>query len=217
MKRSVTTAVGAAVIAMLGASSTAQAALINFTVTAIDGTPGYVGTTLDQSISVNVDTSILLVSEVGAGDSSGLTPGVDTVSLSPTDIVYGAGTGPSALAGSGLTKSWTGDNGDVFVETLTAVDSINRLTPDQVIVHLSGTVSDSQRLFVDTPAFFVLNATQFDGGGTATSVTFTNSAGAVTTPSVPEPSTWVMMTLGFGVLGYAAFRRREANVAALFA
>jgi PEP-CTERM motif len=215
MKRSVITALGAAVIAMLGASSAAQAALINFTVTAIDGTPGYVGTTLDQSISVNVDTSILLVSEVGAGDSSGLTPGDDTVSLSPTDIVYGAGTGPSALSGSGLTKSWTGDNGDVFVETLTAVDSINRLTPDQVIVHLSGTVSDSQGLFVDTPAFFVLNATQFDGGGTATSVTFTNSAGAVT-PSAPEPSTWVMMTLGFGVLGYAAFRRREANVAALF-
>jgi PEP-CTERM motif len=103
----------------------------------------------------------------------------------------------------------------VFVETLTAVDSINRLTPDQVIVHLSGTVSDSQGLFVDTPAFFVLNATQFDGVGTATSVTFTNSTGAVT-PSVPEPSTWVMMTLGFGVLGYAAFRRRGANVAALF-
>ena len=85
----------------------------------------------------------------------------------------------------------------------------------QVIVHLSGTVSDSQGLFVDTPAFFVLNATQFDGGGTATSVTFTNSAGAVAA-SVPEPSTWVMVTLGFGVLGYAAFRRREANVAALF-
>ncbi len=87
---------------------------------------------------------------VGAGDNSGLTPGVDTVSLSPTDIVYGAGTGPSALPGSGLTKSWTGDIGDVFVETLTAVDSIDRLTPDQVIVDLSGTVSDSQRLFVDT-------------------------------------------------------------------
>jgi hypothetical protein len=215
MKRSVGTAVGAAVIAMLGASSAAQAALIDFTVTAIGGTPGYVGTTLDQSTALDVDISILLVSEVGAGDDSGLTPGVDTLSLSPTDIVYGAGTGPSALPGSGLTKSWTGDNGDVFVETLTAVDSINRLTADQVIVHLSGTVSDSQGLFVDTPAFFVLNATQFDGVGTATSMTFTNSAGAVT-PSVPEPSTWVMMTLGFGVLGYAAFRRRGANIAALF-
>ena len=75
MKRSVIAALGAAVIAMLGASSAAQAALINFTVTAIDGTPGYVGTTLDQSISLDVDTSILLVSEVGPGDVSGLTPG----------------------------------------------------------------------------------------------------------------------------------------------
>jgi PEP-CTERM motif len=212
MKRSVITAVGAAVIAMLGASSAAQAALINFTVTAIGGTPTYTGPTLDQSTAVDVDTSILLVSEVGAGDDSGLTPGVDTVTLVPTDIVYGAGTGPGALPGSGLTKSWTGDNGDVFVETLTAVDSINRLTPDQVIVHLSGTVSDSQGLFVDTPAPFVLNATQFEGVGSATSVTFTNSAGAVT-PSIPEPSTWAMMTLGFGALGYAGFRRRNANIA----
>ena len=87
LKRSVITAVGAAVIAMLGASSAAQAALINFTVTAIDGTPGYVGTTLDQSISLDVDTSILLVSEVGDGDNSGLSP-QDTVTLVPTDIVY---------------------------------------------------------------------------------------------------------------------------------
>ena len=39
MKRSVITAVGAAVIAMLGASSAAQAALINFTVTGFRGRP----------------------------------------------------------------------------------------------------------------------------------------------------------------------------------
>jgi hypothetical protein len=89
--------------------------------------------------------------------------------------------------------SWTGDNNDVFTETLTTVASIDRSTLDQVIVHFSGTVSDSLHLFMDTPAFFVLNATQFDGGGTATTVTFTNSAGAVTRSTVPEPSTWVMM------------------------
>ena len=72
-------------------------------------------------------------------------------------------------------------------------------------------VSDTDNLFVDTPALFVVNATQFGGVGTGTSATFTNTAGAVT-PTVPEPSTWVMMALGFGALGYAAIRKahREA-------
>jgi hypothetical protein len=29
--------------------------------------------------------------------------------------------------------------------------------------------------------------------------------------SVPEPSTWAMMVLGFAGLGYAAFRRAKAR------
>jgi len=36
--------------------------------------------------------------------------------------------------------------------------------------------------------------------------------GTVTTSSVPEPSTWAMLTLGFAGLGYAAFRRRKTNM-----
>jgi hypothetical protein len=215
MKRSVIAASGAAVIAMLAASSAAQAALIDFTVTAVDGTPSYTGTTLDQSTAVDVDTSILLVTEVDPNDASGLTAGVDTVSLSPTDIVYGAGTGPMTLTGASIvTKSWTGDNGDSFTETLNEVDSINRMTPNQIIVQLSGTVSDTGKLFVDVPAFFVLNATQFGGVGTVTSVSFTDTT--TTTGVIPEPSTWAMMALGFGALGYAGFRRRGANIGARF-
>ncbi len=71
---------------------------------------------------------------------------------------------------------------------------------------------------MDTPAFFVLNATQFSGVGTATTVTLTNTAttNTATTGVIPEPSTWVTMALGFGALGYAASRRRKANIAALF-
>lgn len=219
MKRSALAPLGAAVIAMLGASSAAEAAMINFTLATIDGTPTYSsGDTLDQSTALDFDDALLVVSEVGPNDNaSGLIPGEFNVSIAPTNISYGGGTGPMTLPAS-VTESWTGDNGDVFTETLTEVDSIDRLTLDQIIVHLSGTVSDSDLLFVNTPAFLVINATQFDGVGSGTSVTFTDSAGAVTvTPSIPESSTWVMMALGFGALGYAAFRRREANVAALFA
>ena len=210
MKRFVVTTLGAAAIGLVGASSAAQAAMINFTVTALDGTPTYTGTSLDQSSAIDLDTALLLVTEVLDGDNSGLSP-FGTVTLDPVKVVYGDGTGPGTLPGSGLTKSWTGDNGDMFAETLTAIDSISRATPDQIIVHLSGTVSDSQRLFVDTPAFFVLNATQFGGAGTVTSISFTSTA-VTGAGGVPEPSTWIMAALGFGALGYAAASRRRNAV-----
>jgi hypothetical protein len=41
---------------------------------------------------------------------------------------------------------------------------------------------------------------------------FTNATGVA--PSIPEPSTWAMVALGFGALGYVVSRRRKANLAA---
>jgi hypothetical protein len=41
---------------------------------------------------------------------------------------------------------------------------------------------------------------------TSTKNAFEFSLGA-SAPGTPEPSTWVMMTLGFAGLGYTAFRR----------
>lgn len=204
----------AAVIAMLGAGSAAQAAMINFTLATIDGTPTYSGgATLDVSSSLDFDEAFLVVSEVGPDNASGLIPGGFNVTISPSDISYGGGMGPTTLPVS-VIETWTGDNNDMFTEKLTEVDSINRLTLDQIIVNLSGTVSDSDGLFVNTPAFLVVNATQFGGPGTGTSAMFTSTAGAVI-PTIPESSTWVMMTLGFGALGCAGFRRRMADGAML--
>ena len=34
----------------------------------------------------------------------------------------------------------------------------------------------------------------------------------VSMTSVPEPSTWAMMLVGFGLLGYASFRRRRTAI-----
>ena len=143
MKRSTVAALGSGVIAVLGASSAAQAATIGFTVTTIDGTPTYVGPSLDQSTSLDFDNSILLVTEVDPGDASGLTPGVGTVTLTPTNIVYGNDTGPMTLSGPDIvTKTWTGASGDLFTETLNQVDFINRSVVNQIIVSLSGTLSE---------------------------------------------------------------------------
>ena len=66
--------------------------------------------------------------------------------------------------------------------------------------------------FVDTPVSLTLSATQDGGPGNIITVSFTNATGVA--PSIPEPSTWAMVALGFGALGYAASRRRKANLAA---
>lgn len=39
--------------------------------------------------------------------------------------------------------------------------------------------------------------------------------GGIGTPPIPEPATWAMMIAGFGLVGFAARRRRESSVRAL--
>lgn len=36
-----------------------------------------------------------------------------------------------------------------------------------------------------------------------------NFAGSINAPAIPEPASWAMMIIGFGVVGYAARRRRQ--------
>ena len=100
--------------------------------------------------------------------------------------------------------------GDVFTETLTTVAAINRAVTDQIGLKLTGTVSDSGGSFMNVPVTLNLTASESSG---LIDVEFTNATTSVT-PSIPEPSTWVMMALGFGALGYAAFRRRMAMLSA---
>jgi PEP-CTERM motif len=216
MKRSVIAALSAAVITMLGGSSAAEAATIDFGVTAFDGSITFLGgPSLDQSTTLDLDLAGLAVIEISPGDESGLAL-FDTVSLaamtSPpsSQIIYTSGLGP---LGADVTLSWVGlVNGalDHFTETLTTVTSINRATTDQIGLKLTGTVIDSGGLFFNAPVLLSLTASQ---AGAAIQVGFTNTS-SVVTPSAPEPSTWVMMALGFGALGYAGFRRRMAVLSA---
>src|ERR1700722_9082509 len=219
MKPSVVAALGAALIAMLAAGAATEAATVNFGVAAFDGSILFVGTSLDQSTVLDLDLSFLIVNEVGADDASGLDL-FDSINLSAMtsppsrQIIYGSGTGPGSL-GADVILSWpvgAGPAVDTFTETLTTVVSINRGTTDEIGLQLTGTLSDTAGDFEDTPILLSLTASQ---SGPTVGVEFTNMTSAVT-PSAPEPSTWVMMALGFGALGYAGFRRGNANTAALF-
>lgn len=201
----------AAVVATFGLSSASHAAVINFAVSVLDGAGlGFTGPSLNASTAFNFDGASLLVSAIGPGDQSGLVafPGTpSSVTLSPTDLVYGAGTGSAPLA-TDLIKSWTGSDGNVFTETLTSVESINRGTANAITVYLVGTVSDTYGLFADTPVHFILSANQVGGPGTAISAGFTNTT---VVASAPELSTWAMMALGFAALGYAGIRRSRKD------
>src|SRR5579872_611464 len=201
MKSPVVGALGAAVIAALGASSAAQAAIIDFNGEVLDGSITYTGTSLDVSTELNLDSATFLVLKVGAGDASGLAPD-DGFALSPatSDIIYGSGSGPTS-AGA-----------DTFTETLTSALSIKR-PANGIDLTLSGKLSDTGGVFTDSPVLLMLSLSQPDGPLGDITASFATMSGGV--PAIPEPSTWAMMALGFGALGYAALRRRKANISPL--
>jgi hypothetical protein len=219
MKRSVIAALGAAVIATLGVSSAAQASVVSFDFSAFNGSIIHNGTSLSDSTYLELDDAAEVVTSVGNGhgDDSGLQEG-DAITLTgattPTlnnAIIYGSGPGP---LGADVILSWpmvAGPGVDTFTETLTTVKSIVTapgVDPDFIGVTLTGTLTDFDGHFMGSPVELTFSATQTPGN--LPSVSFSNA-----TTAIPEPSTWVMMTFGFGALGYAAFRRRKANVVVL--
>jgi PEP-CTERM motif len=193
-------ALAAAFIATVGVSSAAQAARIDFSFVALGNGVSASPTPLQDATSLNLDDASILVSATLAGDVSGLSPG-DAVSISPTDIDFAA-----VSATDPVIKSWTGTNGS-FTETLTTVSSVDRTSPNAITWDLTGTVTGGA--FNNVPVTMIIDATQSGGPGSVISVSGSNSS------VVPEPSTWVMMLLGFAGLGYAAARRSAKNPSAL--
>jgi PEP-CTERM motif len=222
MKRSVIAALGVAVIATLGVSSAARASVISFDFSALNGSIIHDGTSLSDSTFLDLDGATELVTSVGNGhgDDSGLKFG-DLITLTgattpPFDnaIIYGSTPGPLE-ADVILTWPMTPAPGaDTFVETLTTVTAIdtNSKDPNFIGVTLTGTLTDFDGHFKGSPVELTFSATQTPGN--LPSVAFSNAS---TVSTIPEPSTWVMITLGFGALGCAAFCRRKADVAVLSA
>jgi hypothetical protein len=193
-------ALAAAFIATVGVSSAAQAARIDFSFVALGNGVSASPTPLQDATSLNLDDASILVSATLAGDVSGLSPG-DALSISPTDIDFAA-----VSATDPVIKSWTGTNGS-FTETLTTVSSVDRTSPNAITWDLTGTVTGGA--FNNVPVTMIIDATQSGGPGSVISVSGSNSS------VVPEPSTWVMLLLGFAGLGYAAARRSAKNPSAL--
>jgi hypothetical protein len=199
MKKSLA-ALGVGLIATLGAASAAQAAVnvIDFGAASI-GTVTYTGLSLNVSTALDLSGATVEVTTVGNDDTTGITLGTP-ITFSPLDIVYGSGDGPEAID---LSKTWT-VGGTTYTETLSDV-TITRSPINSITLSFTGEVTGGS--FVDTPATLILNANQARGPGVghAVSVAFTNAAET----AIPEPSTWVMLTIGLAGLGYAAARRKD--------
>jgi hypothetical protein len=193
-------ALAAVLLATIGASA-AQAARIDFSFVALGSGISAAPEPLQDATSLNLDGSVIVVSGIGVGDGSGLAA-ANTIAISPTDIVFGA-----VSAKDPVTKSWTGTFG-AFTETLTTVTSIDRTSPNSITIDLAGTVTGAG--FHSVPVSMIIDATQSGGPGNVISVSGSNSSSVI-----PEPSTWVMMVLGFAGLGYAAVRRSSKDRSAL--
>jgi len=97
--------------------------------------------------------------------------------------------------------------------------------PAPILVNItdgtSNTILLSEAPATDAPSgTWVRFASNFIGDGTSSTITFTENSGLtyvglddVSVTSVPEPSTWAMMLLGFAGLGYAGYRASRKNVA----
>jgi hypothetical protein len=200
-------ALAAAFIAAVGASSAAQAAVIDFS--AVAECPStctgitYAGATLQASTALDLDGSVWTVVSTAAGDKSGLAFG-DILTVTPVSFIYGSGGGPITLT-TPIIKTWTGTAGS-FTEKLTTLDVITRGV-NTIGLDFAGTVTGG--VFSGAKATMDLSLTQAGGPGNVVSASLTNAS------TVPEPSTWVMLALGFAGLGYVAVRRNAKDKAAM--
>ena len=151
MKSSVVAAFGTALIAMVGASSAAHAAIIDFSLSALGGSITHDGASLDMSSQLDFDGATILVMNVGAGDASGLSAG-DVITLSADTPVASSDVGfgdmpsdfPTPLEAN-VNLSWPispGPGAEVFTETLTTVTSIDRGTTDAITVTMTSHAAD---------------------------------------------------------------------------
>jgi hypothetical protein len=176
----------------------------------------YTGATLASSSAIDLDGVTWQVTQTRPGDGSGLVAG-NSFSLTPTtgsyDDLSGVVNRPILQT---LTKSWIATTGPfaggTYTETLNLLHEVDRGARDTIAFIFDGKITGPAGSgFLDSPAVLALSFNQSGGPGSLVSVSLTDTAASV----IPEPSTWVMLALGFAGLGYAAIRRNVKDKAAL--
>jgi len=169
-------------------SSTTLGGFISNSITGVDGSPLDLGMTTSDSASASTSPIFMYVSETGISyDASklnlsvGLTENQLSAGWTVNEWAYlnlnDAVFGTTTLLGS---ASFTGINNVSFTPTVTITPGVPFSVTEVVEVIPSGT-------------------------GVGSDLSTVSVGGSVST--IPEPSTWAMMVLGFAGLGYVAFRR----------
>jgi hypothetical protein len=204
MRNSIVATFGIVLITIVGTGSGARAGVrprvIDFAAAAIGGSVSTNTPDAPGSTSLDLDSSALTVTNVGADDASGLAVG-DTITVSPTNIVYGIPLfGPLSPP---LVVSWT-DSLGAFQETFddrmkNAGDSLVQIVSIGTITGPGASGGAEIQLIADSGPFTsAIGVLLLDNSG--------EQGVASTPPAIPEPSTWVLMLAGFAGLGYFGYK-----------
>jgi hypothetical protein len=166
---------------------------------------------LQNSIALDIGTGTLGVPAVGSDDTTGLHSG-SSISMSPTNIQYGSGTGNQSTAlVADITKSWTTPSGPYigsYSETLTTVDYIGRGAENAIVVLLQGTLTSP---ISTNTAYFLLNATQ--AAGTGGIVSWSGTETSFNPLATPLPAAFPLFATGLGAFGLLGWRRKRKAAA----
>lgn len=128
---------------------------------------------------------------------------IDSPASNPTSSIvgfhYSLNGGLTSLGASSI-EFFSAADGGMFNLTLSSGDVIsffNKIDAPAADIGSNGNLVTGQ---------WAVDLLSIDAGGA-----HINGAGVVT--AVPEPSTWAMMVLGFGALGFFAYRRRTVAMA----
>lgn len=119
----------------------------------------------------------------------------------------GTGTGSYPLAGRASTSVGP------FTGSGSATQTLNSNFAYFLGTGTAGLSFASTSLFSINPNSGTLNISPLIGGNYSLTYNYT----AAPLPAVPEPATWAMMLLGFGMIGFAARHRRREKNAVTFA
>ncbi len=174
----------------------------------IFGGPGTAFSRTTQGLQISLSTTTAAADGLNTNFASNV--GANVVNVIPrSDVTYSSNAGSA----NGVTKDF--DVFFSFVNPFVYDPSMGNLLLDLVSFggsNRSGTTLDGQDLLGDgTSSLFRSNGT--DGSGTASTfgyiTQFTTGAVAV----VPEPGTWAMMLVGFGMMAASMrYRRRTSKV-----
>jgi hypothetical protein len=164
---------------------------------------------------VNLPTVTRVGNEVLYTFDMTVQPGI-TYSIDPlvaTGYIYETGSGNPNFASADLPSIGNPTPYDLYLWNGTSFVFDTTLGADKVFDFGNGGVSEFEVLGIDpklgidptNPTAFITGLT-FEGAGS-----FTGTMTPITT-SIPEPSTWAMMLIGFAGLGYAGYRRARTGV-----